>query len=72
MSQIKSDDLLLLFERPREPVFTTKDNGNTAIEVPQEFLTDRYKEIGTDIQNRFGGDDIKRKVFTVTVKRRFS
>lgn len=59
-----SDDknnLLLLFQKPLEPVFTLKDNGKTAFELPQEYYTDRYKPIGSELSSRFG-DDVERRV----------
>lgn len=54
-----SDDkksLLLLFQRPNEPLFTKKDNGKVVFDVPEDFLTDRYKPIGSELQSRFGED----------------
>lgn len=54
-------NLLLLFQRPNEPLFTKKDNGKTAFDVPEDFLTDRYKPIGTELQTRFG-DDVANKI----------
>lgn len=48
--------LLLLFQRPNEPLFTKKDNGKTSFDVPEDFLTDRYKPIGIELQSRFGED----------------
>lgn len=47
------NNLLLLFERPGEPVFTKKGD-NVIFRVPDNFLTDRYKPIGTELSNRFG------------------
>lgn len=58
-------DLLLLFKRPREPVFGVKEDeeGNKVrIDAPPEFYTDRYKDIATEVQNRFGEDDVSRTV----------
>lgn len=55
-------DLLLLFQKPSEPLFTKKDKGKTAFEVPPAYLTDRYKTIGADIQTRFG-EDVDKKVY---------
>lgn len=56
-----NQDLLLLFQRPLEPIFTKKDNGHTAFDVPQDYYTDRYKPIGTELQTRFG-EDVDRHV----------
>lgn len=46
------NNLLLLFERPTEPIFMEK--GNAVFDVPDNFLTDRYQPIGTEVQSRFG------------------
>lgn len=55
-------DLLLLFDRPNEPSFMKRgDDFSTVFSVPNNFLTDRYQPIGTDIQERFG-DDVKRPI----------
>lgn len=54
-------NLLLLFQRPNEPLFTKKDNGKAAFDVPQEYLTDRYKPIGNELQTRFG-EEVERKI----------
>lgn len=49
----KKENLLLLFDRPQEPVFVEKGPKNTVFDVPSEFLTDRFKDIGPEIQNQF-------------------
>lgn len=59
MSDEKSN-LLLLFQKPMEPLFTKKDGGKTAFDVPEDYYTDRYKPIGTEISSRFGEDVDKR------------
>lgn len=46
-------NLLLLFERPQEPVFIEKGPKNSVFDVPSEFLTDRFRDIGLEVQNRF-------------------
>lgn len=47
-------NLLLLFDRPLEPVFMEKGpNGNVVFDVPNKLLTDRYKSDAT-ITSRFG------------------
>lgn len=56
-----NQDLLLLFQRPLEPIFTKKDSGHTAFDVPQDYYTDRYKPIGAELQTRFG-EDVDRRV----------
>lgn len=48
------NNLLLLFQKPREPLFTARDNGKTAFDVPANFFTDRYRPIGMNIPARFG------------------
>lgn len=52
-------NLLLLFDRPKEPVFMEKGH-KTVFDVPDNFLTDRYKPIGTEVQNRAGENAEKR------------
>lgn len=47
-------NLLLLFDRPQEPVFVGKGDDKTVFEVPNSYLTDRYKPIGVELANRFG------------------
>lgn len=51
-------NLLLLFDRPNEPVFMEKGAAsNSAIfDVPEKFFTDRYRPINNEILNRIGGD----------------
>lgn len=46
----------LLFQRPTEPVFTKKDNGKVAFELPEDYYTERYKTIGISLSNRIGED----------------
>lgn len=46
-------NLLLLFERPNEPVFMEKGSNNAVFDVPHKLLTDRYKNDAT-ITSRFG------------------
>ena len=47
-------NLLLLFENPSEPVFTPKGKQNAVFQVPDKFLEDKYRNIGSEIQSRFG------------------
>jgi hypothetical protein len=47
-------NLLLLLERPGEPVFTPKGKDNAVFQVPSKFLEERYQSIGSEIQSRFG------------------
>lgn len=49
-----ADNLLLLFQKPTEPLFTPKDDGKTQIDVPEAYYTDRYRPLGDEMQTRFG------------------
>uniref|UniRef100_A0A182NH37 Tyrosinase copper-binding domain-containing protein n=1 Tax=Anopheles dirus TaxID=7168 RepID=A0A182NH37_9DIPT len=51
-----ANDLLALLQRPLEPTFLPKDDGKTVIDLPDEFLTDRYRPIGAELQSRFSSD----------------
>lgn len=57
-------NLHLLFQRPNEPVFTKKDNGQVQFEIPLEFYTERYQSIVNTLAPRH--DDLN--IFTVNVK----
>lgn len=46
-------NLLLLFERPQEPVFVEKGPKNSVFEVPNNFLPERFRDIGDEVQTRF-------------------
>lgn len=48
-----NNNLLLLFERPGEPVFTPKGKNNVVFQVPDSYLLDKYQNIGADIRRRF-------------------
>ncbi|XP_055838202.1 phenoloxidase 2-like [Episyrphus balteatus] len=48
--------LELLFQRPLEPVFTSRDNGKAAFDVPDTFYTDRFSGVEVELQSRFGDD----------------
>ncbi|XP_005179890.1 phenoloxidase 2 [Musca domestica] len=56
MSRSMADkkNLLLLFDKPTEPVFMEKGKTPTVFDVPDKFLTDRYRPIGNEVQSRFG------------------
>ncbi|XP_055858620.1 phenoloxidase 2-like [Episyrphus balteatus] len=48
-------NLLLLLDRPAEPIFMEKGTDRSTIfDVPDKFLTDRYRPIGSEVQSRFG------------------
>ncbi|XP_055691212.1 phenoloxidase 2-like [Lutzomyia longipalpis] len=47
--------LLLLFDRPQEPVFVGKGKRKKVVfDVPQKYLSDQYRPLGAELQNRFG------------------
>uniref|UniRef100_A0A1B6MSZ9 Tyrosinase copper-binding domain-containing protein n=1 Tax=Graphocephala atropunctata TaxID=36148 RepID=A0A1B6MSZ9_9HEMI len=48
--------LLLLFERPLEPVFVPKGDNQAVFDVPEEYLVERYRPLQDELNNRFGGD----------------
>ncbi|EAT36127.1 AAEL011764-PA [Aedes aegypti] len=52
----EANNLLALLQRPLEPTFLPKDDGKTVIDVPDDFLTDRYRPIGAELQSRFSSD----------------
>lgn len=54
------NNLLLLFERPKEPVFMEKGDVSTVFDVPDNFLTERYRPIGNEVQGRFSTKAEKR------------
>lgn len=43
-----------LLQRPYEPIFLPKSDGQLYYELPDNYLTDRYRPIGSTLQNRFG------------------
>jgi tyrosinase len=47
-------NLLLLFERPQEPVFMEKGRDNTVFDVPDHYFTDRYRPIRDEVEARVG------------------
>ncbi|XP_053683757.1 phenoloxidase 8-like [Sabethes cyaneus] len=55
-----SSDVLTLLQRPLEPTFYPKDDGKTVLELPESYLTDRYRPLGNELQSRFGDNvDVK-------------
>jgi hypothetical protein len=52
----------LLFQRVNEPVFTPREGGRVALNVPPSFYTDRYKDAVPDLQSRFGGDEVQVRI----------
>ncbi|XP_023292337.2 phenoloxidase 2-like [Lucilia cuprina] len=68
MSSANKENLLLLFDRPTEPVFMEKGKTSTVFDVPDKFLTDRYRPIGNEVQSRYGDSaDIKVPVRDIRV-----
>jgi hypothetical protein len=59
---MSQNSLEVLFQRPFDPVFTPRDNGKTALDVPESFLVERFKDVGTDLTNRFGGDEVEQRI----------
>jgi tyrosinase len=51
-----ANNLLYLFDRPQEPVFARKGDDETYFSVPSDYLSDRYKTIGAEVQTRFSGN----------------
>lgn len=51
-------NLLLLFDRPLEPVFMEKGPNNAVFDVPNKLLTERYKSDAT-ITSRFGENSLE-------------
>lgn len=45
-----------LLQRPYEPVFLPKSGGQVYFDVPDSYLTDRYRPLGQSLQNRFGSN----------------
>ncbi|XP_058804268.1 phenoloxidase 1-like [Phymastichus coffea] len=49
-------NLLLLFDRPHEPVYVPKGEQKVSFEIPADYLPEKYQPIGHHILTRFGGD----------------
>ncbi|KAF7994702.1 hypothetical protein HCN44_004174 [Aphidius gifuensis] len=56
MTTIKKD-ILLLYDRPCEPVYVPKGDQNLSFNVPSTYLPDRYQPMAVDIFNRFNGEN---------------
>ena len=61
MSANDTKALELLFQRPLEPVFTSRDNGKAAFDVPDSYYTERYSGNRVELQSRYG-DDVEVKI----------
>ncbi|KAJ8679157.1 hypothetical protein QAD02_014944 [Eretmocerus hayati] len=46
--------LLLMYDRPGEPIFIPKGENNTIFDIPPEYMTERYQSMALSIFNRFG------------------
>ncbi|XP_055379568.1 phenoloxidase 2-like [Condylostylus longicornis] len=52
----------LLFQRPLEPSFTSRDDGNSSLTLPESFFTDNYKDNSKiEFESRFG-DNVQTKI----------
>lgn len=56
----KAENLLLLFDRPQEPVFVGKGPKKAVFDIPSKFLPDRFKSIGAEIQSEFSENSEER------------
>lgn len=45
-----------LLQRPYEPMFLPKSNGQVYFDLPDNYLTDRYRPLGQSLQSRFGSN----------------
>ncbi|XP_073819928.1 phenoloxidase 2-like [Musca autumnalis] len=54
MSSNDTKALELLFQRPLEPVFTSRDNGKAALDLPDSYYTERYSGSNVELQSRYG------------------
>ncbi|KAJ8679160.1 hypothetical protein QAD02_014947 [Eretmocerus hayati] len=46
--------LLLMYDRPSEPLFVPKGNEKVAFDIPPEYLLEKYRSVAANIFNRFG------------------
>jgi len=49
--------LLLLFDRPKEPIFKEKGEDKVILDVPKNFISERFQSVETEVVSRFGDDD---------------
>ncbi|CAH1106365.1 unnamed protein product [Psylliodes chrysocephalus] len=67
MSTTKQN-IVKLFDRPKELVIQPKGRDNTVFDVPPGYIPDEYKNVGTQIVNRFSGEaDGKVPVSTISI-----
>ncbi|XP_017787164.1 PREDICTED: phenoloxidase 2-like [Nicrophorus vespilloides] len=67
MATDKKQNLLYLFHRPQEPSFVPKGENAVAFDVPAKFLPERYKQLGTQLESRFG-EATSQKISLVDIK----
>ena len=46
-------DLLLLFERPNEPIFMQRGKGQSVFEVPESFFVEHYSKFSAEIKKSY-------------------
>uniref|UniRef100_A0A6P7FN22 Uncharacterized protein LOC114330954 n=1 Tax=Diabrotica virgifera virgifera TaxID=50390 RepID=A0A6P7FN22_DIAVI len=54
MSTSAKRNVVKLFDRPKELVIMPKGDDKTVFDVPKEYITDQYKNVGNQIVSRFG------------------
>uniref|UniRef100_A0A6P7FJR2 Phenoloxidase 1-like n=1 Tax=Diabrotica virgifera virgifera TaxID=50390 RepID=A0A6P7FJR2_DIAVI len=54
MSTSAKKNVVKLFDRPKELVIMPKGDDKTVFDVPKEYITDQYKNVGNQIVSRFG------------------
>lgn len=50
-------DLVLLFERPREPLFMKRGQGKIRFALTSDYYSDRYKDLSERIQEVYTTDE---------------
>ncbi|OXU22253.1 hypothetical protein TSAR_002571 [Trichomalopsis sarcophagae] len=53
-----AQNLLLLFDRPNEPVYVPKGEQKVSFDVPPKYLPDQYQSMADRILNRFGNESL--------------
>ncbi|CAH1101426.1 unnamed protein product [Psylliodes chrysocephalus] len=67
MSTTKQN-IVKLFDRPKELVIQPKGHDNTVFDVPPSYIPDEYKNVGNQIVSRFGEEaDGKVPVSTISI-----
>ncbi|KAG5883340.1 hypothetical protein JTB14_033784 [Gonioctena quinquepunctata] len=65
MSDAKRN-IVKLFDRPKELVIMPKGDDNTVFDVPNEYIPDKYKNVGVQIVNKFG-EEANSKIPVTTI-----